>query len=510
MTCPFPLPVLLAALAAPSDPATAHPPARVSAHTPARVSAHTPARVMPHPPDRVMPHPPARVMPHPPDRVMPDPPAGDELTQAELEARSAAILEDIAELRGQDFQRPVRVAVTDPEGFLEHALDRMETFYPEERLRTDERIAKHLGLLPRETDLLATLLGVLKDQVGGFYEPKSNAFYVLEEFTGPMLESILAHELTHALDDQLYDLDALFGLRLEETDGSIAVGAVVEGSATLLETAWTERAASRGEVDAEALFGAMLGIDSEALFAQPEYLWKPLLFPYLRGASFLVQTESVILGQVGRVTPADLHRAFTEPPLSSEQVLHPAKYWDPDERDDPRAIRADASALPDGWRLVAEDTLGELVLSIVATPPERRWKLGASALAQIAVTYTNFAADGWGGDRVLLLERDGASVVHLLTVWDTPRDRAEFAEAALELLPSLVANLVEQPGPDALEAGASAAGAAGALERGDHGARVVDEEGRPLALTTWVGASGDEVTRVLAALRVAAEPRPAR
>jgi hypothetical protein len=148
-------------------------------------------------------------------------------TQAELEQVSEEIKSDIEALRGKKFKRPIKVQITDKKGFLEYAHKRQELTETPERKARDEEIAKLLGLIPPEMDLQAAMEKLLESQVGGFYDPGSDTFYLMETFGGDLARIILSHELTHALDDQYFDLDGSLKKLHHETDAEFAYQAIV-------------------------------------------------------------------------------------------------------------------------------------------------------------------------------------------------------------------------------------------------------------------------------------------
>jgi len=352
-------------------------------------------------------------------------------TQAELEKVAAGIQSDVEELRGLKFKRPVKVKVTDQKGFLEYARKRQEKIETPERQARDEAIAKLLGLIPPGMDLRATLEKLLEGQVGGFYEPGADTFYLMDSFGGDLARIILAHELTHALDDQYFDLDANLKKVAQDTDSEFAYSAVVEGSGTSAMNQWT--VGHMDSLDRQALLGAS-DVGTKGLEDAPPFLWKPLIAAYLRGEGFLVHAAGM---NIAMKAPAaeDVRLAFEHPPRSSEQILHPEKYWDEAKRDEPRSVRLDLSKIPADWKPLGEDTLGELYLALVTTPVEKRKPFDAkNPLAVLSIDYTNKAAEGWGGDRAVLLAKGDARVLWLVTAWDTPKDAGEFLDAASAIL----------------------------------------------------------------------------
>lgn len=357
-------------------------------------------------------------------------------TQAELESLSAKIRGDLEQMRGLEFKRPVAVKLADKKGFIEYARKRMEVALTPERAHRDETVAKMLGLIPPDMDLMQAYEDFMKEQVGGFYDPGSDTFYLMDTFTGDLAKVILAHELTHALDDQHYDIDGTLKTLRDETDSELAFGSVVEGSGTAAMFEWMMK--HIGEMDPASLASAgdlgMQGLDTA-----PQFIWKPMLAVYLRGQIFLSQSKDS-----GR--REGVRQAFQTLPRSSEQILHPEKYWDEKKRDEPRRIEFDTTKLPAEWKVLGQDTLGEIVLALVATPTVERKPLDAkNQLAIMSLAFTNKAAEGWGGDRALLLGKGDERRLVLVTVWDTPEDAREFHAACKTVFASLPATNAALP-----------------------------------------------------------------
>jgi hypothetical protein len=349
-------------------------------------------------------------------------------TQAELERVSNEIKADIESMRGTKFQHPVKVLVADKKTFLEYARKRQEATETPERRDRDESIAKMLGVVPADMDLRAVLEKLLEEQVGGFYDPPTRSFYLMESFGGDLARIILAHELTHALDDQCFDLDGTLKSLGQQTDREFAFAAVVEGSGTAAMNQWTVQ--HLASIDKKALMASQ-DLGTQGLAEAPPLLWKPLIAAYLRGEGFLIRTAGINLAMKAATTD-DIRSAFQNPPRSSEQILHPAKYWNPEQRDEPRKIELDTSTLADGWKVLGEDTLGELYLGLVTTPREKRKGFDAkNPLSVLGIEYTNQASEGWGGDRALLLGKGELRALFLVTAWDSAKDAAEFRSATL-------------------------------------------------------------------------------
>ena len=325
----------------------------------------------------------------------------------------------VADLRGKAFLKDVRLEVADRATFLAYARRRMDELHGADRMGHDQAVARVTGLVPLEMELQAVLLDVLAEQVGGFYEPTSGTFFVMEGTDPGLTQIIMAHELTHALDDQYHDLDGVDRKLKRNSDALLAHHAVAEGSAQVLMFSWLMK--NIASLDREALANAQANLDTTALRKAPPYVWKPLLALYSQGQAFLERraTPSIVPRSANM---ADLETAFTNLPTSTEQILHPVKYWDPERFDEPIAVELELDALPEGWCVSLEDTFGELMLAILTEPLAERHGLQVSPLAMVAQRYTSNAAAGWGGDRYVLLEHGAGHMLHMASVWDRAED----------------------------------------------------------------------------------------
>jgi len=387
-------------------------------------------------------------------------------TLSSLSAKEAAemvvsVTPRVEEHRGLKFKKPVPVQVVDDAAAREHFKARMKKHWPESQVRMEQTAYIQLGLLPGGTDLTGTLFSVLEEQVGGYYDPESDTFFVLGDMPRSIAPILMVHELTHALDDQYYDIDKLIERTERSNDASAAVGAVVEGSGTLVMTRYilTEMQAGRMSPDIlQELAGSDAG-RAEKLMASPAVLQRSLVASYVLGQTFMLRGD---LMRVTQATPvADLDRAFTEVPVSTEQILHPEKYWDAAAKDLPRTVKAtDASKiLGDGWSLLGDGQLGELTLAVITGADAVNFK---SADAAFPAKWTNAAASGWGGDAWQLYGQGDHRATVLTTLWDTPKDAEEF-EAVLTAHPAGVSRTVKRAGDVVVVVAGDAGDKAGAV-----------------------------------------------
>ena len=346
----------------------------------------------------------------------------------------SSVVEEVAveveRLRGLEFKRTVPVEVIDDDAAREHVIRRMDRFQAREQLALTQRAYALLRLLPPGTDIVEAYLEALREQAGGFYDPESGSFFLLDDMPALMVHVLTAHELTHALEDQYYDLDRRLEEVMADDDRLFARGAVHEGSAMLLMSLYTAQGMISGKLDpaaATALAESEAG-KADAMLALPPALLRQLLGPYVLGAGFLAQGNLLSL-MIGGFPEDDVNRVYERGPLSSEQILHPEKYWNADQVDEPVTVEVVGvgKTLGRRWKRLAHGVLGELTLGVMVgadTPTDPQ-----AMMTQDASSWTNDAAAGWDGDRWELWQRGQRTVALLSTVWDTEDDALEFAQA---------------------------------------------------------------------------------
>ncbi len=342
----------------------------------------------------------------------------------------AEVVTEVEELRGLKFKRPVPVSIIDDDRARVHVLERLERFQRLDQLGQVTTAYELLGLLSPGTDMLEIYLEAMREQAGGFYDPASGSFYLLDDMPPELGPMIAAHELTHALEDQHFDLDRRLREVMHDDDRLLARAAVHEGSAVLLMTVYLTRGAMSGAIDgAKMMAFAQAEVEkTESLATMPAVLLRQMLAPYTLGASFLARGKTLAMVAAG-FPVADANTVYESPPLSSEQILHPEKYWDGDSLDPPRAVSFEGAGklLGRRWRKIQEGVLGELTIGLLVGAP-------TPADFQDVTLYeggawTNDEAAGWDGDRWELWVRGQDAVVLLSTVWDSPEDAEEFAAA---------------------------------------------------------------------------------
>jgi hypothetical protein len=266
-----------------------------------------------------------------------------------------------------------------------------------------------MGLLPAGLDLKKTYLDLLGEQIGAFYDQHTHELFT---FSGQPLSNaqnriILAHELTHALQDQHFSLLRLPLEAKGNDDRAMAASALVEGDATLAMNQFMLGNMNVGMLK-DALAGA-LTTDVRQLAAAPRYLRESLLFPYLRGQEFCQR-----LFDLGGWEA--LAKAFRDPPSSTAQILHPEKYL-ARPREEPAAVTFPDTAVL-GVKPIMDNVLGEFSARQLFTVWLRDDRQAAGA------------ASGWRGDRYVVYGDAKASSYVWKTLCADPPAAERFAEAA--------------------------------------------------------------------------------
>jgi hypothetical protein len=273
---------------------------------------------------------------------------GPSATLQTLESKLLIIERRVEGIRGQDFVRrplPVLVGAAQVRRVGLADLDRLT---PRPQQEANEELLKLLGLIPAQSSLRAINQQVFGEQVSGFYDPRTKKLALVRD-TGAQDESVaeitLAHELTHALDDQH------FGLRDQAQttdDGADAYTALVEGDATAVMTRYATDFMS-GTNLLGVLFASSAASSGPPL---PQYIQDSLEFPYLEGERF-IQT----IYRYGRGWKLVNYAFRFRPPVSTAQILHPLLYAR-DVRPERVRLRM-GPVLGRGWQRVAGGTFGE-------------------------------------------------------------------------------------------------------------------------------------------------------
>jgi hypothetical protein len=374
---------------------------------------------------------------------------------ASIVATTAAVLKETSEIRELPILRAVKSGAesrADIERMLIRNLDKQRT--PAE-MHASEVALRKFGLVPDSFQYRPFIIKLLTEQVAGYYDPKEQKFHLADWLDLEGQKPVMAHELTHALQDQHFNLKRFEKWPRGDSDAETAAHALIEGDATLAMTLYMLRypmvaLAFRKSLGAE-------GISTEQFDLAPRAIRESLIFPYLNGAEWATQ----VYRKGGWVA---ISKAYTELPLSTEHILHADKYFAyerpvkivlPDVAGLLNAAGSNQQSAISSQRTANSNPQSAIRNPQSTGPPPSR-KLPTAHRPQPTTSWHRIDSDvngewsyyllldqflkssteskrasaGWGGDRYDLYEGPGGQVfLAQLTAWDTEKDAREFFEA---------------------------------------------------------------------------------
>lgn len=300
-----------------------------------------------------------------------------------------------------------------------------------QRLKNGEVVLKKFGLVPRDFNVDDFLVKLLREQVAGYYDPKTKYVNLLSWLEPEAQMPVLVHELTHALQDQSFGMEKWVkgpnhkkhmtpAETIADDETSVARHAVLEGQAMAVMLDWMLAPAKRTILDAPNIVDAMeagmaSGGDSPVYQSAPLYLQRMLIFPYTYGLDF----ERALLKQ-GKEKAFE--GVFQHPPENTREVMEPKAYL-ADEHLAPLDPPDLAKVLGKNWEMYDVGSIGEF------------------DLAEIAEQFSNHAKSldiypGWrGGYYYALKRKDEKSVAGpqdigmvFVTRWGDPKSEASFID----------------------------------------------------------------------------------
>lgn len=335
-------------------------------------------------------------------------------------------------LRQIPFKTEVKRDVTAREDLKAMLVKEIDEEMTPEQFRASELGMKALGFLPQGFNLKDTMVKVYSEEIAAFYDTKTKTMHLIKEpeeklkkpptflerlmgkkegFDKDENKTVIAHELTHALADQNFDIDKMQKAVKSDDDRDLALSALVEGEATLAMIGaqmqdWDGTVVSKiPAADLDRIFGILIPLmpmaGGKSLREAPVILSESMIFPYLRGMVFCAKMTNDGGWEA-------LNEAYKKPPLSTEQILHPEKYRA--KPDYPVAIDLGKLEPGEGWKEAGRNVVGEMQLGVLLR------RHGGKP-----------AAAGWDGDHFAVFEGPGKKLgLVWLSTWDTEQDAREF------------------------------------------------------------------------------------
>src|SRR6266853_408164 len=307
-------------------------------------------------------------------------------TDAEFISAANELLGQMSQITGLKLLTPHKKSLRSREESRAYVIKQMnEDKNPAERY-ADQRSAEAFGLLSKGFDLDSFMINVLTEQIEGLYDPTTREFYIADWSPLADQRMVMAHELTHALEDQHFQIETWLKAARPNEDAELARDAVLEGSAMAAMVDFLMLGTGRSLKDVPDFDPSMLIGDlgsTPTLEKAPPFLKDALIFPYIGGLNF----SAAVMRNVGWLA---LPAVFEKPPVSTQQILHPALYR---SGKTPTAIALPQleKLLSSNWSKLDENVMGEF-----------GWK---EVLKQFLDSdrAKNLAA-AWDGDRYAVFE----------------------------------------------------------------------------------------------------------
>ncbi len=331
------------------------------------------------------------------------------------------VLAEVSKLRELDVKSPIAKGVKSRDEIRSYLAARVKEEYKPEELEIEGRVLKKLRLIPQDMDVYEFAMNLLTEQVAGYYDPKTKTFYIADWLSADAQKPIMAHELTHALQDQHFDVTPFIKRIRDNDDKMLARSSILEGEAVavmidyMLEPMGMDFLKLPDLKQFMNMAQSMNSQEFKIFSTAPAYFKETLIFPYTDGLSFMQAYRRAH-------SWADVAKVYADLPDSTEQIMHPEKYMA--DRDEPTEVKPEQpKQLPgNGWKAIYKNVLGEFTTQLILK----------EFLDQ---AQAEKAAAGWDGDVVELLRNDaGKEALTMRFVFDTEQDAQEFKDAYNALL----------------------------------------------------------------------------
>jgi len=359
----------------------------------------------------------------------PAPPARN---SPEFLAMADEVLQEMSAITGWELKSPLKKSIRSREEIRAYVLREMHEDKDAKERYASERSAEAFGLIPKGFELDGFMVELLTEQIAGLYDPKAHEFYIADWIDPEDQRTVMSHELTHALEDQHFQIEAWVKAARPNDDAEMARESVLEGSAmaAMLEYMLKEKGLKLRDlpdIDPSIFVGDLA--ETPMLKKAPPFIKDSLMFPYFSGLTF----SMAVLKTDGWKGFASV---FARPPASTQQILRPDLYRTG------KSLVPIKLKLPDGlpgsgWTLLEENCMGEFGWKEVLKQfldANRAGKLAAAWDGDVYATYESKDAT-----RLLLFAR-----VRLDSNESAARFFGQYSEA-LEKKYAMRSNLFRRP-----------------------------------------------------------------
>lgn len=264
------------------------------------------------------------------------------------------VLQQMSEITGWKLKTPLKKSIRTREDIHAYVLLQMNDDKDAKERYASTRTAEAFGLIPKGFNLEGFLVDLLTEQIAGLYDPKAHEFYIADWIAPDEQRMVMSHELTHALEDQHFNIEPWVKAARPNDDAELARESVLEGSAmaAMLDYMLKERGLKLKDLpDIDP--GVFMGDLSETplLKKAPPFIKDSLMFPYFAGLTFsanILKTD----GWNG------FSAVFSKPPANTQQIIHPALYR-AGKAPAPLKLGFPENLLDAKWTKLEENSLGE-------------------------------------------------------------------------------------------------------------------------------------------------------
>ena len=322
-----------------------------------------------------------------------------------------SIVASLAKISGLTEEHPVPYASITKRQLRRFLGKRIKKSLKADEVEADELALKMFGLVPDNFNLRKSTVDLLTEQAAAFYDYDQKKLFLLQGAPLPEETTTLAHELSHALADQHFNLGKYMDEDSSNDDENLAHTAVVEGQATWLMMAYDLAAEGKpleptaDMLRAEEGSDDLSGNDYPVLKSSPLYIQQSLLFPYSKGTRFF----DAVYRRMGR--PA-FSAVFLDPPYCSGEIMHPERYF--------HHTKPVLPSLPK-WNLGSSQT--EITQGVLGEFDEHvlLWQYVGQAEADRLAPHFR------GGRFRVTAKRDGEQpVLEYVASWDSPAYAADY------------------------------------------------------------------------------------
>ncbi len=273
----------------------------------------------------------------------------------EFLATADEVLHDMSLITGWDLKSPLKKSIRSRAEIRAYVLHQMDDEKDAKERYASARSAEAFGLIPKNFNLDSFLVDLLTEQIAGLYDPKAHEFYIADWIPVDEQRTVMSHELTHALEDQHFQIETWVKAARPNDDAEMARESVLEGSAmaAMLEYELKGKGIKLQDLpdfDPSVFVGDLA--DTPMLKQAPPFIKDSLMFPYFSGLTFSMAVLKS--GGWSAFTPV-----FARPPATTQQILHPELYF---SNKFPASLKLELPAATPGsdWVLLEENLLGEL------------------------------------------------------------------------------------------------------------------------------------------------------